>query len=260
MEYESIIFERDGGIAIITLNRPQAVNALTYRLIEEFLDALARIAEDETVRAVVITGAGRGFCSGDSLTGMEPVTMDLPPGRHPMQERQQRLIKTLRGLPKPVIAMINGHCYGAGSDIALASDFRIAGESARLGDIRTSRAITLSTGAPYLLPQIVGVAKAVELLFTGDTMDAREAERIGLVNKTVPDAELRAATMQLANRLAQGPTKAIGIAKTLIYGEQHMNLEQALDHQYAYRWMTVRDGEEGRKSFIEKRQPHFTGH
>lgn len=258
MEYENIILEREGNIAIITMNRPNVLNALNHKMIQELLDALAKLGTDDKIRAVVITGSGRAFCSGDDLKEMGPA-----PGSgsrsEGIRQGQQKLIKAIRGLRKPVIAAVNGFAHGAGSDLALACDFRIASEEARLGDIRTSRALTIGTGATYLMPQIVGLAKAIELLLTGDTIDAKEAERIGLVNKAVPAGQFRATVMEMASKLASGPTKIIGIAKAEIYRELHMDLASALEDELIEVWTPTQDGEEGSRSFLEKRTPRYTG-
>jgi len=169
------------------------------------------------------------------------------------------LIKALRKLRKPVIAAINGNCHGMGNDIALACDFRIASEEAKLGDLRTSHAITIATGATYQLPKVVGLAKAIELLLTGDMIDAKEAERIGLVNKTVPVYRFEAEVMELADKLAQGPTKLIGQAKGQIYRELNMDLASALEDTLIENWTVTEDGQEGLEAFLEKRPPKYTG-
>lgn len=261
-DYETIIFEKKGAVAKITLNRPKVLNAFNQKLIGEFLDVIDRIAADETLRAVVITGSGRSFCSGDDLKESGPPPAEMAGWSRPrvVRQRQGKLMEAIRALPKPVIAAINGFAHGAGSDLALACDFRIASETARLGDIRTSRAIATVTGAPYFLPRIVGLAKTIELLFTGDTMDAKEAERIGLVNKTVPPEQLENTVMEMATKLAAGPTKAIGLAKIQIYEELSMNIHQAMEHMCeTWEKTPIEDMEEGRQSFREKRAPRFTG-
>ena len=257
MDYENILLEKEGSIATITLNRTRVLNSLTYKMIGEILDAIGRLADDDKVRAVIITGAGRGFCAGDDLRGMgdQPV----PDRKESIRQRQQMMIKSIKRLRKPVIAAINGNCHGAGNDIALACDFRIASEEAKLGDLRTKNGITIATGATYQLPRMVGLAKAVELLFTGEMIDAQEAERIGLVNKTVPTDEFKAEVMALANKLAQGPTKLIGQAKGQIYRELHMNLDQALEDELIEVFVQTEDGREGRQAFFDKRPPKYTG-
>lgn len=258
MEKENIIFKTEGNIAIITLNRPEVLNAFNFKLFEAFLSIIAKIRDDDDIRAVVITGTGRAFCSGDDISGMGTPLGDgsfydgLRQGHH-------KLIKDIRNLRKPVIAAINGFAHGMGSDLALACDFRIASKDAKLGDLRTSKAITIGSGGTYFLPRLVGLAKAIELLFTGESIDAEEAERIGLVNKVVPADRLMKEVMEFANRLAQGPTKAIGIAKAEIYRELDMDLASALEDELVEIRTPIEDQEEGRKAFFEKRAPKYTG-
>lgn len=257
MDYENIIFEKEGSIATITLNRTRVLNSLSYKMIGEILDAIGRLAEDDEVRAVIITGAGRGFCAGDDLRGMgDQPAFDR---KDSIRQRQQMLIKSLKKLRKPVIAAINGNCHGAGSDIALACDFRIASEEAKLGDLRSRNGISIASGATHQLPLVVGLPKAIELLLTGDMIDAKEAERIGLVNKTVPTDKFKTEVMALANKLAQGPTKLMGQAKTQIYRELSMSLASALEDELIEVFVQTEDGQEGRKAFFEKRPPKYTG-
>lgn len=262
MKYESILYEKEGGVATITLNRPRSLNALTYPMCIEIMHAIDEVAWDDEVRVLVITGAGRGFCSGDNLKGM-----DIPP-RVSASITQQTVMLNIRKLRKPVIAAVNGNAHGAGADIMMSCDFRIASDKAILGDIRTARALLIGTGTTYLLPALVGLSKAIELIFTGDLIDAWEAERIGLVNKTVPVAEFKAEVLALATKLAQGPTTAIGIAKAQIYRELNMTLAQAMEDELTEfgtpwygqsLWTQIKDAEEGFKSFREKRPPRFTG-
>jgi 2-(1,2-epoxy-1,2-dihydrophenyl)acetyl-CoA isomerase len=257
VDYETIIFEKEGGVATITMNRPQTLNATNFRMIEEIIHAMSEVAGDDEVRAVVITGAGRGFCSGDDRKGMGPA----PGGSmiEGLRQRNHTLIRAIRNLRKPVIAAVNGNAHGMGSDIMLACDFRIASENAKLGDLRTRYAITIGSGGTYMLPRLVGLAKAIELIFTGEMIDAKEAERIGLVNKTVPADRFKAEVMELANKLAQGPTKVIGIAKAEIYRELNMDLAAALEDELMEVYTPTEDSQEGRKSFLEKRPPKYMG-
>ena len=262
MSYRFIIYEKEGAVATITLNRPQALNAMTFPLSYEVLQAIEEVKWDEDVRALVITGAGRGFCSGDDLYDME-----VPPHVGASMAGQD-IVKNIRDLRKPVIAAVNGNAHGTGSDIMIACDFRIASEEAMLGDLRMSRSLFIGTGTTYMLPQLVGLAKAIELIFTGDTIDAREAERIGLVNKTVPVDRFKAEVMALSSKLAQGPTKAIGVAKAEIYRQLNMDLAQALQDELDEMgtpwygeslWTQIGDFHEGIMSFREKRKPKFDG-
>ncbi len=262
MKYKNIIYKKEGNVATITLNRPKSLNALTYPMCIEIMHAIDEVAWDDEVRVLVITGAGRGFCSGDNLKGM-----DIPP-RVSASITQQTVMLNIRKLRKPVIAAVNGNAHGAGADIMMSCDFRIASDKAILGDIRSSRALLIGTGTTHLLPALVGLAKAIELIFTGDLIDAWEAERIGLVNKTVPVAEFKTEVLALATKLAQGPTKVMGIAKAQIYRELNMTLAQAMEDELTEfgtpwygesLWTAIEDAAEGFKSFREKRPPKFTG-
>jgi len=263
MSYEYIIYEKDGGVATITMNRPKVLNAMTFPMSKEIVLAIEEAKWDDDVRALVFTGAGRAFCAGDDLMDME-----LPPHVGGSMAGQY-IVKDIRDLRKPVIAAVNGNAHGTGSDIMIACDFRIASEEATLGDIRMQRAAFIGTGATYLLPHLVGLAKAIELIFTGDKIDAREAEKIGLVNKTVPVDRFKEEVMALAGKLAKGPTTAIGAAKAEIYRELNMDLSQAFQDELTEMgtpWFgeglwarEVKDFHEGIFSFREKRKAEYTG-
>ena len=281
MDYENIIFDLEGSVATITLNQPRILNAMNEAMIDVILDALEQASMDDSIRALVITGAGRGFCSGDNVK--EPIThkeirakgpdsgngSSSPPFDSPanlgdvFRYKTHLMLKAIRNLRKPVIAAVNGNAHGVGSDLALACDFRVASEDAILGDLRTSAARPIATGACYFIPRLVGLAKAVELLFTGKLIDATEAERIGLVNKTVPVEKFKEEVAALANELAQGPTKIIGRVKEQIYRQVEMDLSGALEDG----WRETRDilehktadGTEGSLAFLEKRPPKYTG-
>jgi len=257
LSYETIIFEKEGKVGILTLNRPDTLNAVNAKLADEVVDVLGKEAAADDVRVLVITGAGRGFCAGDDLREMGNTTGFS--SIESIRRRQQSIIKGIRNLRKPVIAAINGNAHGMGSDIMLACDFRIASEAAKFGDLRAGRAITIGSGTTNMLPKVVGLPKAIELIFTGKMIDSKEAERIGLVNKTVPVDSFKAEVMELANSLAEGPTKIIGIAKAEIYRELNMDLAQALEDELVELWTPCEDSEEGRNSFLEKRPPKYTG-
>lgn len=257
MNYENIIFLKEGNIATITLNRPRVLNSFTYKMGEEILDAIGEVVKDDEIRALVITGSGRAFCAGDDLENIGE-----PPGgsrEEAFRRRQHMVIKSIRNLRKPVIAAVNGNAHGMGSDIALACDFRIASENAKLGDVRTSHAVGIGTGGVYLLPKLVGLTNAIDLLFTGKIIDAKEAERIGLVNKTVPANRFQTAVMELARNLANGPTRVIGVTKAKLYRELHMDLASALEDELVENTLQTEDAKEGLKAFIEKRPPKYTG-
>lgn len=267
MDYKEIIYKQEDGIATITLNRTHALNSLTWPLLDEMQDAIDKLAVDDEVRVLVITGAGRAFCAGDDLKD-KGTHVSTKRGRTDSFQEQRDVFLSLRNLRKPVIAAVNGNAHGAGSDLMLSCDIRIASDAAKMGDLRTKRAICIATGATYLLPALVGLKNAIELIFTGKMIDAWEAEKIGLVNKTVPVAQFEEEVKALARQMADGPTKIIGMAKMEIYRQVNMSLAQAIDddlaemgpapERIAYR-SQIEDNLEGLKSFLEKRDPKYTG-
>src|SRR5437016_1307870 len=211
---KSFLYEESEGIGTITLNRPERLNAITFEVYHELTDFMAKLREEKDVRVVVITGAGRAFCSGGDVIDIigELQGRDAE-GLLEFTRLTCELIHNMRALPKPIIASINGTVAGACACIALASDIRIAAEEAKIAFVfvRVGLAGT-DMGATYLLPRVVGLAKATELLMTGDFISAEEAEKIGLYNRVVPRDQLKTATSEFAAKLAQGP--AYGLAKT----------------------------------------------
>ena len=263
MSYEHILFEQEGNVGIITFNQPDRLNALTYRTFEDLLDCFEAINRNLSVRCVVLTGAGRAFSAGDDLKGMEPATHrhnENPATVISLRERQHALVKAIINLPKPVIAMINGLCYGAASDLALACDFRYAADEASLGEIRIRRALNSGAGGTWFLPRLVGLSRALRILYTGKTFDGKEAERIGMVDCAVPLPQLREVTMEFAHELAAGPTKVIGHTKRQVYYDLMHNLDDGLNHAALLLAIDpAEDYAEGKASFLEKRAPRFTG-
>ena len=262
MDYENIIFGIEGNVATITLNRPRVLNAMIHKMAEEILDAIDDVIKGDDVRVLVITGAGRGFCAGDDLQEWHDAsTLPADYSKEYHRRRNHLIIKAIRNMRIPVMAAVNGNAHGVGADIMLACDFRIASEDAKLGDVRTKHALTIGDGSTYLLPKLVGLSKAIELLYFGDIIDAKEAERIGLVNRTVPAVKFKAEVMELADRLAHAPTKVIGGIKAAIYRELNMSLEQALEDAIteAFPPTPSEDTIEGLRAFLEKRPPNYTG-
>lgn len=249
MSFKKIKIEKIDGVAKITLNRPEVLNALDGEIANELKSAIEDVSEDEAVRAVIITGEGRGFCSGADL-GVGVVLPTI-----------HEIIKMIVTMEKPVIALVNGSATGAGCDLAMACDIRIASDKAKLSEIFVKRGLLPDCGGTYFLPQLVGLGKAKELIFTGEMIDAKEAERIGLVNKVVLANELESTGMELARKLAKGPTLAIGKAKVAINRAIESNLDSAL--KYAHEAMNfilgTEDAMEGIMAFIEKREPKFKG-
>jgi len=258
----SLLFRVENGVGWIVLNRPEARNAMNAEMRQAYLDALARCGEDDAVRAVVLTGTGKGFCTGADLSGPRGQGPSGPgAGREVMKGSSQRLIRALWELEKPVIAAVNGVAAGLGSHLAFASDLVIASEEARFIEIFVRRGIAIDAGGAFLLPRLLGLSKAKELVFFGDDLPAAEALRLGLVNKVVPAAELDAAAREWAERLAQGPTFAIGMSKRLLNRSLESSLETCLEEEGMAQSLVTQseDTKEGMRAFMEKRSPSFTG-
>lgn len=259
MDYRFVTYKREGSIAWITLNRPDRLNALNALMGKDVLRALDECERNEEVRVIVITGAGRAFCAGDDLKERAESPLPDPVRQYLEGEgRWPRLTKMVRGIPKPVIAMVNGHAHGAGFDFALACDFRIASEEATFCHAYILRG--LASGTTFL-PRYVGLGRATELLFTGRRLSAREAADLGLVNRIAPDDELERATREFAEELAQGATRAMGLIKAALNQSWNTDLDRALALQ-AHAVTTsaqTEDAREGRQAFVEKRPPKFSG-
>ena len=260
-----VVYERREGVVTLRLNRPETLNAMNEAMMAEFERLLPDIAADATVRTVVLTGTGRAFSSGgdqkrDRNQEAEHKFFDGDLGGG-VVERLHRCILQLQSLPKPVIASVNGVAAGAGCNLALAADLRIAADTARFGEVFSLRGLVPDGGGSYFLPRLVGIAKAMELVMLADIIDAHEALRIGLVNWVRPASELQAETDRLAERLAQGPTLAYGMAKSAMYQGLEMSLEDVLNLEARNQAIAgrSRDRVEGAAAFREKRAPRFLG-
>jgi 2-(1,2-epoxy-1,2-dihydrophenyl)acetyl-CoA isomerase len=253
----------DDGVATITLNRPDKLNAFTRDMIDLWVSALDDARSNEAVRAVVVTGAGRAFCSGGDVGGMNSRSRDVSGLDHKQWlEAVHRVPLILETMDKPVIAALNGVAVGAGLDMALMCDLRYAAAGSRFSEGYVKVGLIPGDGGTFFLPRLVGTARALELLWTGDFVSAEEAERIGLVNRCVPPDALLPTVHALAARLAAGPSTAIRMIKRAVYQGRHMDLRTHLDlissHMAIIR--QTADHHEGTRAFVEKRPPKFSGH
>ncbi len=260
MGYDTILLDRADGAATITLNRPEARNAIDLVMRRELLAALDELEADAATRLVILTGAGGHFSAGGDVKTMAAKRHTAAEGRARV-ESLNRFIIRLFEYPKPTIAVVDGFAVGAGCNIALACDMVIASDRARFGEVFARIGLVPDGGGTWLLPRLVGLAKAKELVFLADIIDAAEALRIGLVNRVVPAAELPAATRALAARIAAGPPGALGLAKALLNRAGTVDLATALGFEaYAQaQTITSDDHAEGVRAFLEKRPPKFTG-
>jgi 2-(1,2-epoxy-1,2-dihydrophenyl)acetyl-CoA isomerase len=248
-----------GGVATLTLDRPAALNALTIGVKVALLDALRQIAADRSVRAVILTGAGRAFCAGQDLA--ERRLPDAPPLDEELRQRYEPIIRAMVELDRPIIAAINGVAAGAGASLALACDLRVAAESARFVLAFSRIALVPDSGATWFLPRIVGSARAAELALLDTPLDAATAERVGLVSRVVPDDELLPTATTMAADLAERAPQAIAAAKRLLREAWTTDLEGALEAERKAQGTlgATLDHAEGVAAFLEKRPPRFTG-
>jgi enoyl-CoA hydratase/carnithine racemase len=265
MDFHEIIYSKENRVATVTLNRPAKLNAYSEVMVHEIIAALSDARDDNDVRAVIITGAGRGFCSGGDIS------RDFQyPARYrghrmealmEMRENMHQLVTLLRRFDKPVIAAINGAAVAGGLTLALCCDFRIAGESAKLGDTSHKFALIPDEGGAYLFPKFMGLEKALKMSLFSEVYPAHKAKELGLVTEVVPDSELMPTARGWAEALADGPPIAIRMTKRMMYKQQTMNLENALEDAALAIMVTnyCEDVKEGTVAFHEKRKPQFKG-
>ncbi|MGQ9572304.1 MAG: enoyl-CoA hydratase/isomerase family protein [Dehalococcoidia bacterium] len=268
MTFEDIVYDKSEAIATLRFNRPHRMNACTLRTYAELAEALEDAARDKSVRVIIITGEGRGFCSGDDVQDIFLAESE----EAQKAARLKRRIDELTGmaysgadelifLDKPTIAAVNGPAVGYGMDMALMCDLRVASELARFGEVFVKRGLMADAGALLLLPRLVGWAKAAELIYTGDIIDAQEAYRIGLVNKLVPHEELMDVTLDLARKIAANAPLGTRLSKQGLRRSMGFDLHAFLEWQSTCQRLLfeTEDHKEGARSFVEKRQPAFRG-
>ncbi|MFF7748617.1 enoyl-CoA hydratase/isomerase family protein [Streptomyces sp. NPDC007971] len=262
MSGDAVRHEARGRVAYVTLDRPETLNALTPGDRDRLISLLQEASADPDVRAVVLTGTGRGFCAGADLRGGggggERIPGDVS---RTLRLGAQRLVSAVLDCEKPVIAAVNGTAAGLGAHLALACDLVLAAESARFIEVFVRRGLVPDAGGAYLLPRLIGLHRAKELMFFGDALPAPEAERLGLVNRVVPDGELAKTAHAWAARLAAGPTRALALTKQLVNASLDVDRAAAFAAEAAAQEinMTTEDAREGLRAFVERREAEFRG-
>lgn len=259
--YKDLILTKRDGVATVTLNRPQTLNALTPNTINELRDVTTKLADDTEVRVVILTGAGRAFCSGFDLAAISSVA-SMAEMIYPMMPVLHAFITNLKEMPKATVAKVNGVAAGGGCNIALACDIVIASDQARFVETYLGvPGLHIDAGGSYFLPRAVGIHKALELMFTGWAVDAREAEKLGMVNKVVPADQMDNAVEELSREIVSKAPIALGMTKIALWRGLETDLRTALEFEGRGMTLTLlsEDSVEGPRAFIEKRKPTFTG-
>ncbi len=262
MDYKEIIFEKSNQIATITFNRPDKLNAMTPRMMGELWDAIRKVEDDPNLRVTIITGAGRGFCAGQDLSsgGGTFDNLDQPQDAAERVKKEGSTLKRYFSLKKPVIVAINGPVVGVGVTIILPFDIRIASESARIGLVFNRRGVIPEFASPWLLPRIIGISKAAELMYTGRILNANEALEFGLVSRVVPDDKLMDVAKELAEEILLCAPVSVALTKRMLYqflSETDVDKVESINHQYLGWVSTKADTREGVMSFLEKRKPEW---
>lgn len=256
--WQTISLEREKSVGIIKLNKPETRNALDMVMREELKVVLQEYEADQEIKVVVLTGEGKAFCAGGDLRTME----GSEPGKgYRRLHNVQKLVKQMRNMGKPIIAAVNGAAFGAGWSLALASDFVIASDKAKFCEAFVKVGLVPDLGSMYILPRIIGIQKAKELMMTGEPIDANEAYSIGAVNKVVPHEQLWPTAMKLAHELAAGPPLALAYMKSILNMSYEKDFEAILEYEAFAQDVCLlsADHQEGRQAFFEKRKPNYIG-
>src|SRR5579863_538614 len=260
--FQHLLVQKDGGVLTITMNRPEVINAFNDMMLEELGEAMDAAAQDDSVRCVVLTGAGRGFGSGQDLKTFTQVDRSHGEGKVSVHlQKYHRVVLTIRNMPKPVIAAVRGVAAGISCNIALACDLRIAAEDARFIEAFARIGLVPDGGGGYFLPRFIGYGKALEMVMLAEEVTGPEAERIGLVNKCVPLAEFEAVTRAFAQRLANGPTRAYALMKEMMNRSMETDLASFLRIEGEMQDVAIQtaDHREGVAAFLQKRPPKYSG-
>jgi 2-(1,2-epoxy-1,2-dihydrophenyl)acetyl-CoA isomerase len=262
-DFQHLLVRQEEGFVILTMNRPEVLNAFNDLMLQELTTATASAAQDETIRCVVINGAGKAFGAGQDINGFATIHASGEPIKVSEHlAKYHRLIQLFQQMPKPVVAAVHGVAAGVSCNIALACDLRVATDTARFVQAFARIGLVPDGGGAYFLPRLVGMGKALEMALLADEISGSEAERIGLVNKSVSSDEFEAFTISLAQRLAQGPTRAYGLIKELMYRSLDSDLQTSLQLEGEMQDIAIStsDHRESVRAFLEKRQAHFNGH
>lgn len=262
MSYETISYDVTDGVATITLNRPDKLNSFTVQMHDELADALKAVKKDASVRCLLLTGAGRGFCAGQDLSDRAVSSSDTAPNLgESLEKRYNPLVRTLQGLEMPVICAVNGVAAGAGANIAFACDIVLAAKSASFIQAFCKIGLVPDSGGTWTLPRLVGNARATALMMLGDKVPAEQAEAWGMIYKTVDDDALMADATAMARHLATQPTKGLALIKRALRATWTNSLDEQLDLERDLQTMAgaTKDYQEGVSAFVGKRKPNFTG-
>ena len=260
MGYQTLVVERTGPLATITLNRPDARNAIDLTMRQELVAALDEVEADAAARVLILTGSGGHFCAGGDVKTMRQRRQTAAEGRARVQMLNTMVLR-LVDFPRPTIAMVDGYAVDAGTNLALCCDLVVASDRAKFGELFNKIGLVPDGGGTWLLSRLVGLARAKELIFTGDVFDAGEAARIGLVNRVVPVGELEKVTRALAEKIASGPPAVLRLAKHMVNRAATSDLAAALDLEAYSQGLAIAsdDHQEGLAAFFDKRPPKFIG-